>query len=117
MWGMVNQLQILIHLPLVGLDLPVKVSQYLNKFQSISDFDVVDIESLLSQIQLFDYDEETVTEEKYEDFGYQHLSVVRNLGFNIFFVMVLLFLIVIWSILQNFKGANIRYAFICTHTK
>ena len=68
----------------------------------------MDVDELLQKIKLGSSQSEEVNDEKYEDYGYQHLSIIRNLGFHIIILAFFAVLVIVWYILQSIKGSNIR---------
>ena len=54
-WGMINGLQIMVHLPTMNVDFPVNVMKLVNATVTVATFDVpgLDIDSILQHEEVF----------------------------------------------------------------
>lgn len=57
-WGLINGLQLFVHLPLIGIDLPKHVIIVLGKLITVAQFDIVENELVYGELIPFEEEDE-----------------------------------------------------------
>ena len=105
---MVNQLQLLIHIPLIGIDFPDNVKNAIGMFKQISDFDVVSVDEVIGQVFTVSDSEDEQVNPKFADFNYQHINILQNLGTHILILFGIIVAIALSVILKALQHHSIK---------
>jgi hypothetical protein len=82
LWGMVNTIQILTHLPLLDITYPSSTLALYQIIIDVANFEITDSEALLNKAFNFQFDEdEGAFSDKFEMIGYEKKNMILNLGF------------------------------------
>lgn len=112
LWGLINGLQIFVHIPLVGVEIPENALMVLNKLIEIVQFDVVENEDLYGSFLEFPEENETLLIPKFDETGYGSSFPFVNMGINVPILNVisvlLILLFISWFVNAHRQNAMAR---------
>eukprot|EP00347_Sterkiella_histriomuscorum_P008002 403346742 len=92
-WGMINGLQLLTHLPLMNLNMPANLICFYSLINDIASFDLIPTDSFTDDIMEFDEDSDYAFNNSFDFMGYQSVNLITNLG--LFFYIILINLVIL----------------------
>ena len=94
-WGMINGLQIFVHLPLFEISMPANAGMFVSEMTQIATFDIIENRDLFDG-WLLDFPEEDEGELKgrFVETGYENKDIISLLGIG--FVIIVILLIVMF---------------------
>ena len=103
-WGMINGLQLFVHIPLFNINLPANAHALVDQMITIATFDIVEPEFVFDGIFEFPEENEEDLNEKFSESGYDSAFMINLLGMGfivlVITVMIMMFLLIFWP----FKG-------------
>lgn len=96
-WGLINGLQLFVHLPLVGIDLPKHTTLVLGKLITVAQFDIVENELVFGELITFEEEDEDTLRANFVETGYESDYAFVNMGTNVIILTILLFFILLLS--------------------
>jgi len=94
-WGLLNGLQVIVHMPLLGVVLPGESKDLLDMFTEIANLDLIpNLDSIYDNTFVMpEEDEEDPELESYAESGYESHYFVNNAGSLLLFILLQLFLV------------------------
>ena len=80
LWGMINALQIIVHLPMINVRFPANVSMFFSNLLSIANFKVINKENFIDQLNNHFGIKPEFTNENFAENGFGSASITRSLG-------------------------------------
>ena len=111
LWGMINVMQIIVHMPLLNVFFPANASFFYSLIIEISNFDLIP-PSWLNAIKskIFKFSEEE-PEESFTKMGYDSKSCIENLGSMFMYLGGFLGLVVLVFLIRFLKNKYELYVF------
>ena len=107
LWGMINGLQLFVHLPLFKIDMPASATMLIEKLLLIATFDIVECEVAFGWIVAFPEEDENSILGNYNDSGYESAYTINLLGTGFIFIVVLcitmVLLLLLWPLTKIFN--------------
>ena len=98
LWGMINALQLIVHLPLFQIAFPYNAQFFFSTLIDLTKFQIVPVDFLLEKIFEFSdsfKEEDGAAPDNYKSLSYTDTNMISNLGFLLF----VLFAIMLFSLL------------------
>jgi hypothetical protein len=113
LWGMINVMQIIVHMPLLNVFFPTNASFFYSLIIEISNFDLIP-PSWLNAIKskIFKFSEEE-PEESFTKMGYESKSSIENLGSMFMYLGGFAGLVVLVCLIRFLKNKYELYVFNC----
>lgn len=89
LWGMINSLQLIVHLPVFSLNFPANGSQLLTKLIEVSSFSLLPMDHINNLV--FNFTETDALNPTFDDIGYNTVNFLENLGSLFIFMLILPF--------------------------
>ena len=91
LWGLINSLQIIGHLPLLNLYIPANVYKFFQSIIMLSQINIIPVDRLISSFELDMGIEsnEFILTESLADFGYDSSDMIKNLQVMFLTILVL----------------------------
>lgn len=102
-WGMINGLQIFVHLPLFDIEFPIYPKMVVSQLIDIATFDLLPVSSILSFLFVMPIENEDYIDPNFSDIGYASAYTIINLG-----MLFILFLILVFQFLVLFALKPLR---------
>jgi len=99
-WGMINQMQIILHFPLIDLPYPPNIILFISKLMRIANFEVVETNDWLEEV--FNLTPTDPYSSSFNALGYEKRNFVQNLGPIYFVIMSAFTMLVIVGFLYTF---------------
>ena len=110
LWGMINGLQIFVHLPLFDINMPASAQIMIEKLLHIAHFDIVESEQAFGWLMDFPEEDENLILGNYNDSGYESAFTINLLGTGFIFIFVLcaimVLLLITWPITKLYAQAK-----------
>ncbi|TNV84750.1 hypothetical protein FGO68_gene5840 [Halteria grandinella] len=107
LWGMINVLQIIVHLPLLNLIFPDMTKFVFSLIVEISQFDILPMSFLQTNVLTFDDDSTNLDEKNFNDLGYESTVAIQNMGSLFYYILFIGLTIVIIISIRILKGRYI----------
>ena len=88
LWGMINGLQIFVHLPLFSIEVPANAMMLVEKLLTIATFDIIESEVAFGWLFEFPEEDEDLLKGDFGDSGYESAYTVNLLGTGFIFIAV-----------------------------
>ena len=101
LWGMINALQLIVHLPLMSFNFPANAKFIFTLFIELTQFDIIPNDFLGTSI--FSFDEPEPYSPRFESMGYESKNVIENLGSLFVYIVVfssLIFIVVFMKLIS-----------------
>ena len=99
-WSMINQMQIILHFPLIDLPYPPNIIVFISKLMKIANFEVVETNDWLEE--RFNLTPTDSYSSSFNALGYEKRNFVQNLGPIYFVIMSAFIMLVIVGFLYTF---------------
>lgn len=90
-WGLINGLQLFVHLPLIGIELPEHTTYVLGKLITVAQFDIVENQLVYGEVITFEEEVEGNLRTNFVNTGYESDYAFVNMGTNVIILTILLF--------------------------
>lgn len=72
LWGMINSLQLIVHLPVFSLNFPANASQLLTKLIEVSSFSLLPMDQINNLV--FNFTETDALNPRFDEIGYNSMN-------------------------------------------
>ena len=107
-WGLINGLQLFVHMPLFQLSLPANAKLLVDEMITIATFDLVEPQQVFGWLIDFPEENENELQASFVESGYSSKYMVNLLGFGFIILIWTLFTILCLIILNPFKKYSHR---------
>jgi hypothetical protein len=102
---MVNNLQIILHIPLFSLTFPPNLMTFFKAIFDVITFDIFDMNPKLQYIfSLKDVSEYPAYNERFDMLGYSSSNTIYNVGMPVFFIIIYVGLLFLYLIVMKLPG-------------
>ena len=109
LWGMINGLQIFVHLPLFSISVPANASMLIENLLKIATFDIIETEVAFGWLFEFPEEDEDLIKGDFGDSGYESAYTVNLLGTGFIFIALVCFTMVILLLTWPIKKLSGRF--------
>ena len=107
-WGLINGLQLFVHIPLFKLSLPANAQVLINELITIATFDLVEPELMIGWIIGFPEEDENDLDAAFVESGYESKYMVNLLGFGFVILTFILLVMIVLLIMHPLKKHSQR---------
>lgn len=104
-YGFFETLQLIVHLPLVSVNMPGKVTFFMEPLVNIVRFNFYGVNEVLQEKWGISRDDMAFSQVFYQ-FGYKYTSIIPNLGF-IIWLMVVAVILLIFALIKDFYAIKV----------
>ncbi len=107
LWGMINSLQLELHIPLFKIALPPNILTFFQALFNVMTFDFFNTSDVLQRMfSLRGESAYPAFNERFEFLGYGTTNVIYNMGLPMFFIMGYLLLLCLYGLTFGLKRAE-----------
>ncbi|TNV87552.1 hypothetical protein FGO68_gene2096 [Halteria grandinella] len=114
LWGMINVMQLIVHMPLMNLVFPANAVLFYNFIIDISNFDILPVDSMENKLFKFT---DSPSQPWFEQLGYNQNPFLQNMGSMMIYVCVYLGLSLSVPFIGYIKGRNSILAKLYTYLR
>lgn len=81
-WGMINGIQLLVHLPILAVDFPIFSQIFIDQLITIATFDLIDTDGMFDDLFEIPADPEETIPPQFYNVGYQSNFLIKDLGLS-----------------------------------
>jgi hypothetical protein len=104
LWGMINSLQLIVHLPVFSFILPANAQLLLVKLIDVSSFNLLPMDKINKLV--FNFTETDALNHRFDEIGYNSMNFLENLGSLFIFMLILPFQYLIKHIFHIYRGMS-----------
>lgn len=109
LWGFVNSLQLIVHLPVFSFRYPASVYWSMSLFKDFTNFNVLSLEQATANSEFFKFTETEAYSWQFEFMGYRTKNALENFSFFLWYSPGVLGIFVILIILKKLSDFFDRY--------
>ena len=109
LWGMINVMQLIVHMPLFSVSFPSNAVLFYSFIIEISSFDILPTQWIKDKIFVFSNEQEPLTDD-FDKMGYSSTSIIENLGSMFLYLMGFLCLVVFVLLIRFLKNRYKLYS-------
>ena len=91
----------------MNIKFPSNVKESFQTFHSISEFNMFEVDQIVQDFLVIETQQDFDLDSKFEDFGYQHLSILRNLGTHLILLFGIVMVALTTVLLKSIKRKSI----------
>jgi len=99
LWGLVNTLQIIAHLPMIELAMPQNAFIFFRTLTGLTQLEIIESGPIYEKLMTFDENEEALTS-NFEQMGYETKTAILNMGPIFMYFCGIIAFMIIWKIIS-----------------
>lgn len=103
-WGMINCLQLIVNIPLMGIQMPANVVFFYSILINFVTFNIIPTDEMFNKT--FDFYSTDYYNTKFNELGYGSMNIVENLGSNMIYIWIIAGLYILQFGFKFIKGCH-----------